>query len=603
MLLKNYLGWCVLISSFCFGNEVLAQVNGRIDTYRDAQTDRTTYFHNWPLIEEQDWFKENSDQLEVMSVSVNLSSANFKTRNGEFSFELNNPRYAYSEYLIDVSKIQEGQSLQIKNKKNDQVLYTIDSDLKGFALTPILSNADVYWIWKSNDSHTEDPALTISYAYVHSNPRDIGFNTAMPCHQNAPCRTDSLSQTMASSTVRMRMVMEEGIGWCTGSLVNNTNEDRKPYLLSAYHCQYEFTPVYDAWRFDFFYESAACEIPSSEPSFQSLTGCERVALRQETDFLLVLLSDPIPSSFPVTFAGWNADELAIADSVFLIHHPNADIKKRSIANVPATVHPNSVNWTEGYTTPANHHFRVRFSKGGHQPGSSGGPVFNPAGQVIGQLHGGKFGCEEQSNTFVGRVAMSWNQGQDNETKLSPWLDPLGLGIKELNGLHNIDSNDLVTIRGQILDPFDRPVKYVTVTITGAGSYEVITDSTGNFEIPDVVPGGNYTITPKKDVFDANGVNVLDLVAIQSHLLDKKSFTHTWQLIAADANKSVAVSALDLIEIQKLLLGFNTEFPKVDSWRFIPTETILTNVNPDQLDPISIIAVKMGDVNGTSDPLK
>ena len=42
----------------------------------------------------------------------------------------------------------------------------------------------------------------------------------------------------------------------------------------------------------------------------------------------------------------------------------------------------------------------------------------------------------------------------------------------------------------------------------------------------------------------------------------------YKIIAADANKSGNVTALDLIEIRKLILGINTRFPNNTSWRFV-----------------------------------
>lgn len=594
--------WLFLICLLSVNSNMFAQVVGRYDLEKSKRDSSIEINLSWLQQDEVTWKRDNTPKLEVMSVAVGLHSGELSNNRLLSTFSFSSSQFASGEYLIAVDKFREGEILEIRAHGSDRLLYSHTFHASGKFLTPQIVNDDAYWNWKSIDGLLQSE-FTISHVYVHSGLRDIGFNTALPCHINAACHQDSLSQSMASSVVRMRMVMEEGIGWCTGSLVNNTRQDRKPYLLSAFHCQYEFTPVYDAWRFDFFYESNECVNPDVEPGFVSLTGCERIALRRETDFLLVLLKEQIPVTFPAVFAGWNADAEAIPDSVFLVHHPNADIKKRSISNVPVNIHPNQINWTEGYTTPAQHHFRVFFSTGGHQPGSSGAPLFNPLGQVVGQLHGGKFGCESQSNTYVGRMSMSWNQGDNVIEKLAPWLDPDNSGITQLEGLQNIDSTSTFSADGQVLDPFNRPVKNVRIEITGDTDFEVVTDENGNFTLDNLISGGNYTITPKKDGFDLNGINVLDVVAIQSHLLGRTPFHSTWQLIAADANKSNVVSVVDLLELQKLLLGFYTELPKTDSWRFFPDKLILQNVNPQQLDPISFTGIKVGDLNGTSDPSK
>ena len=228
--------------------------------------------------------------------------------------------------------------------------------------------------------------------------------------------------------------MEEGIGWCSGSFVNNTRNDKTPYVLSAHHCQFDYTPIYDMWRFDFQYLSLTCTNPSVEPQYFSITGCDLVAGGQASDFLLLLLNEDLPLNQEVTFAGWDRDDTAKPDTSYLIHHPNADIRKISTSVNEATIHPNQIGWTEGYTTPSHHHFRLKFTEGGHEPGSSGGPLFNQDGYLVGQLHGGTAGCEATNNAFIGRFSKSLNLGATPQESLSDWLDPDQTGLNKLSNL-------------------------------------------------------------------------------------------------------------------------------------------------------------------------
>jgi hypothetical protein len=55
---------------------------------------------------------------------------------------------------------------------------------------------------------------------------------------------------------------------------------------------------------------------------------------------------------------------------------------------------------------------------------------------------------------------------------------------------------------------------------------------------------------------------LDLVKIQNTLLGIEPFTSPYDLIAADANNSQTVSAIDLVELRKLILGLYTELPTI-----------------------------------------
>ena len=66
--------------------------------------------------------------------------------------------------------------------------------------------------------------------------------------------------------------------------------------------------------------------------------------------------------------------------------------------------------------------------------------------------------------------------------------------------------------------------------------------------------GTYTITSEKLDNPTNGLNALDLVAIQKHLLGKDTFDLNWQFVAADATNNDDLSVGDIVLIPRLLLG-------------------------------------------------
>ena len=74
----------------------------------------------------------------------------------------------------------------------------------------------------------------------------------------------------------------------------------------------------------------------------------------------------------------------------------------------------------------------------------------------------------------------------------------------------------------------------------------------------------------------NGVSTLDLVAIQKHLLGITPFTEFDKFVAADINLSETVSAIDIVELRKLILGIYVDFPNNESWRFIDPECVPSN---------------------------
>ena len=100
--------------------------------------------------------------------------------------------------------------------------------------------------------------------------------------------------------------------------------------------------------------------------------------------------------------------------------------------------------------------------------------------------------------------------------------------------------------------------------------------------------------------------------IQKHLLGAETFTSPYQYIAADINNNQTISAVDLVELRKIILGINKSFPNNKSWRFTTTDQELSLSNPFDFEEFKIInqleytstgndfvAIKIGDLNGTA----
>ncbi|MBK9582245.1 MAG: hypothetical protein IPO48_10205 [Saprospiraceae bacterium] len=119
---------------------------------------------------------------------------------------------------------------------------------------------------------------------------------------------------------------------------------------------------------------------------------------------------------------------------------------------------------------------------------------------------------------------------------------------------------------------------------------------------------DYKVTANKGGDYLNGVSTLDLVMIQRHILGLQALDSNYKLIAADANNDGKVTASDLTDLRKLILGVTTTFPNA-SWRFPVTGTAvqtspikfaeainITNLS-SEMDNQNFVAVKIGDVNG------
>lgn len=421
-----------------------------------------------------------------------------------------------------------------------------------------------------------------------------GFGDALACHTNINCDEGDPWQEHKRGVVRILRVFEEGMGWCSGSMINNTSQDETPYVLSAYHCYDGFTPELDVWRFDFNYEASGCANPTSEPSYNSMLGCHYRAGWSDTDVLLLELLENVPGSYNTRFNGWNRSIGHIPDTSTIIHHPRGDVKKISQDYHPASIHPATIEWSNGVVTPANHHFRVFFDIGTIQDGSSGSNLLDKAGRIVGQLHGGNASCTTFEG-FFGRFSLSWDEGPSVAERLEEWLDPEGTGQLILDGLEPVVSNS-ITISGNIKARTGQNMINVKVAIAdGVQTRYTYTDMEGNYNL-EVPLGSTYTVIPEKDTLARDGMSTFDLVMTARHLLFIEPYTDPLQVIASDANNNGSVSSFDIIRMRQVLLGINDSFPETPAWRFSPGEST-TDVDAT----FDFIGVKIGDPSGNANP--
>jgi len=174
---------------------------------------------------------------------------------------------------------------------------------------------------------------------------------------------------------------------------------------------------------------------------------------------------------------------------------------------------------------------------------------------------------------------------------------------------------LVTTAGVVATNGGGSVQDVAVNLSGQSIGSVLTDSDGSFIFTGIPVGNDVTITPEKEDEILNGVTTYDLVLISKHILGVSMLDSPYKLIAADANNSGSVTTFDLVEIRKIILMINTEFPNNTSWRFVdkgysfpdpsnPWEEIfpeVINYNniPASATNADFVAVKIGDVNSSA----
>ncbi|MBK7871343.1 MAG: carboxypeptidase regulatory-like domain-containing protein [Saprospiraceae bacterium] len=449
-----------------------------------------------------------------------------------------------------------------------------------------------------------------------------GFGDAAACNKNINCPEGTNWQQQKRGICRIIVVVQEGTGFCTGNLINNTALDEKPYILSAFHCQDGFTPMYDFWRYDFNYESPNCSNPVAEPAFQSVLGSTLRASRRENDFLLLELPNAIPPSYNVFFNGWDRKTTPPFTS-FSIHHPKGDIKKIAIENQAATVFPSPFIWlnSNGDTlsvSSQSHLLRVKFDASTVESGSSGAALFDQNGRIVGQLHGGTDlgDCGSLITAYYDRFTLAWEGGGTPETRLKDWLDPDTSNVALLNGLEQ-GGDGTGAISGFVRDAKGQGVSGVSLSLVGGSSATIVTDTSGAYSFKNLAFGQTYGLSLNKNFNARNGIGILDILLINRHILGVTPLDTPLKLLSADVDDSDALSIIDIIRIRKMTLGIDIEFEGVPAWRFVrdnytfadptsPWKEFLPTVFQvptfsSSINNLNFIAYKMGDVDVSADP--
>jgi len=267
----------------------------------------------------------------------------------------------------------------------------------------------------------------------------MNIGAAGNCNVNINCPEGLLWQQQKRGVARMLMRVGLSWFWCTGTLINNTRNDGAMLFLTAHHCGVGASESdMQLWRFYFNFEHPGCANEGIPPTHM-LTGSELLAsaiLSNGSDFRLLRLTQSAPREWNLFWNGWDRREDPSSSGV-TIHHPGGDVKKISTYLAPTI--PATPQFT-GQTMAPNAAWRVFWSPtttnhGVTEAGSSGSPLFNAEGLVIGTLSGGLAACgNNHLQDYYGRFSHHWDKnGTHHTVSLAPHLDPLGTGAITLSG--------------------------------------------------------------------------------------------------------------------------------------------------------------------------
>ena len=370
------------------------------------------------------------------------------------------------------TEIPAGNELYVYNPDKSFILgkFTQEHLYEGQLGTELVPGDEIiieYYVPANNEKgHVQLNNVTHGYRTAREF-HEKAFGSSGNCNLNVNCPQGGPWQLERNGVV---MLVSGNSGFCSGSLINNTLNNGKPYVLTANHCF--SNPA--TWVFRFNWQSAGCNNPASEPTFQSLSGGVLRARASASDFCLVeitggLQGGTVPAAFTPYFNGWDNSGNTPTSAVG-IHHPSGDIKKISFENNPL------ISTTFG-GSPANSHWGVTsWDEGVTEGGSSGSPLFDQNHRIIGQLHGGASACGAAVlSDEYGKISYSWTPANSDSTnQLKYWLDPTQSNATFVNGYDPsggvpIQVDPIISAVGGVAGTFCSAEVTPTVTIANGGA--------------------------------------------------------------------------------------------------------------------------------------
>jgi lysyl endopeptidase len=404
--------------------------------------------------------------------------------------------------VFDEFYLPKGAKIYLYNDDKSDLLgaYTENNNNKEKSLGTWLVNGDKLWIEYFEPAEVKgEGVLNISHVnhsyrfghkyqkgYYNDDKADEFFGSSGNCNHDVDCsigadfedQRDLLKKSVAF--MFMPIPNSNSVGICTGTLVNNTSQDKKPYFLTANHCAGSPTNLY-TMRFNWVSPNPVCG--SSDNSTNSTTnftinGATLKAQNSNSDFMLLELNSSIPDTWDVTYAGWDKSD---TNPLFVvgIHHPQGDIMKicrdnSGVIKVPHSISGSPVAQTWEITTAGG-----GWELGVTEGGSSGSALFDDNGRIIGQLFGGAASCfgtnDNGALDFYGRFAQSWDAGNSTATRLKEWLDPGNSNPNTLDALQNVLAVNDEFLEENITvypNPTSGQVTVKTSGLVGELSYEV-----------------------------------------------------------------------------------------------------------------------------------
>lgn len=405
------------------------------------------------------------------------------------------------------------------------------------------------------------------------------LNSSGDCNVDVNC---PLGNGWEEQIRSVAMIVVGGSGICTGALINNTCDDGTPYFLTANHCLGGGT---GSWAFRFNWESPAgsesCattagSVDPGPPYDQTANGATTLVSGTQADHALLQIDNMTltdAQNWNCFYAGWDNSDAQTVTQATGIHHPSGDVKKicredqapyHTTAGGPTAQVWMIDDWDQGVT----------------EPGSSGSPLFDQNGRIIGQLYGGAAACSGTNDNnqldYYGRLGVSWplgignylapgtcgssttNDGWDpnapslpDDASISAIIAPTGFScsgtINPEVTLKNNGTNDLTsaTINYDV-DAGPNQVYNWTGTLTPGSTVNVtlpsmaVASGSHTFNASTTLPNGNTDSNPGNDASASSFTNMANGQDITLEInLDCYGSEVTWEIQDGGSNTLIS----------------------------------------------------------------
>ncbi|MDR2915371.1 MAG: trypsin-like peptidase domain-containing protein [Tannerella sp.] len=362
----------------------------------------------------------------------------------------------YLNFTFSELKLSSDAELYISNTEGSMVygpITSVQNMMEGAFITDLISGEEAIIQLVEPANTDKESVIRISkvvhgyrdcFSHIENSVLRNIYDATWDCHNDVNCFPIWKNESNGVAVIIMQIDGKQG--HCTGSLLNNTAQNKKPYFLTAFHCidfeketkgilSNNEVQTAENWAFRFQFKSNTCDGNGQIVSYTYNQAYLRASW-WDTDFALMELKTSLSNtSFPITFSGWNKTSNNPSKGTG-IHHPKGDLMKISFCNTTIPGNINPIPWSGA---PQGHYWCPKYTSGTTQAGSSGSPLFDGSKKVIGQLAGGDECCAPATKVY-GKLNLSWTGGGTSSSRLSNWLDPLNKGVSSLDPLFSYPSS-------------------------------------------------------------------------------------------------------------------------------------------------------------------